>query len=302
MKKKILFGLILFIIILGYIISVIIINKNKAKNVDESSGKFEILASFYPMYITCLNIADGVDGVKVENLTEPTTGCLEDYQISPNEMIKIKSASVFVINGAGMENFLNKVMSTYPNLNILDSSKNIDLLKNDDEVSNPHLWLDINDYIKQINNITDGIIKADPKNAEKYRKNADIYIEKVNKEKDKMVEGLKNINQRNIVTFHEAFPYFAKEFNLNIVASIEREPGTEPSPDELTDTINIVKKSNTRALFAEPQYSRNAADVIARQTGATVYILDPIVTGNYDKNAYLDAMDKNLLVLQEALK
>ena len=108
--------------------------------------------------------------------------------------------------------------------------------------------------------------------------------------------------QRKIVTFHEAFPYFAQEFNLEIVGVIEREPGTSPSPSELTDIINQVKDMPTKALFAEPQYSSTAAEAIANETGAKIYTLDPVVTGADDADAYIEAMQKNARTLQEALK
>ena len=81
------------------------------------------------------------------------------------------------------------------------------------------------------------------------------------------------------MTFHEAFPYFAKEFNLNIISVVEREPGTEPTPAELQETIEQVKKLPVKVLFTEPQYSPSAAETIARETGAKIYTLDPVVTG-----------------------
>ena len=100
-------------------------------------------------------------------------------------------------------------------------------------------------------------------------------------------------------------PYLAKEFKLNIVSVIEREPGTEPTPQELEDTIKQVNGLSTKVLFTEPQYSPAAAETIARETGAKIYQLDPVVTGEADEsalNAYIDTMKKNMEVLKEALK
>ena len=102
------------------------------------------------------------------------------------------------------------------------------------------------------------------------------------------------------MTFHEAFPYFAKEFDLNIVEVIEREPGSEPSPKELEETIKKVRELNVKALFAEPQYPAGAANTIAKESGATLYTLDPVVTGEANENsanAYIEAMKKNAEVL-----
>ena len=89
------------------------------------------------------------------------------------------------------------------------------------------------------------------------------YILKLEAQRDKMHKSLDNVKNRDIVTFHEAFPYFAKEFNFNIVGVIEREPGSEPSAKDLQGTIEQVKKLKVKALFAEPQYPTKAVETIA---------------------------------------
>jgi len=107
------------------------------------------------------------------------------------------------------------------------------------------------------------------------------------------------------VTFHEAFPYFAKEFGLHILTVIEREPGSEPTPAELQAVIEQVKPLAAKVLFTEPQYSPDAAKTIARETGARIYTLDPVVTGEANESAmdaYLTTMRKNMETLKEALQ
>ena len=106
-----------------------------------------------------------------------------------------------------------------------------------------------------------------------------------------------------IVTFHEAFPYFAKEFGFDIVAVIEREPGSEPGAGELAKTMDLIREKRVSALFTEPQYSPKAAETIANETGAKVYSLDPFVTGTEDAPAdsYETAMLKNMDELKLAL-
>lgn len=116
---------------------------------------------------------------------------------------------------------------------------------------------------------------------------------------------LDSLPNRDIITFHEAFPYFAEEFNLNIVGVIEIEPDSEPSAKEIENIIATVKANNIKALFTEPQYSSQVAQTIANETGATVYELDPIVTGDANSDAYddyINKMQKNLDVLKEAVK
>ena len=270
----------------------------------KSAEPFRIVTSFYPMYVATINITDGVDGVDVYNMTKPQTGCLHDYQLMTEDMKTLEKADAFVINGAGMEDFMDKVTEQQKKLKVIDASRGIELI-HDDEGDNPHVWLSVTDEIAQVRNIADQLKEADPAHADKYEKNAAAYIEKLTALKNEMHAALDNVPHKDIVTFHEAFPYFAKEFNLNIIGVVEREPGTEPTPTELQETIEQVNALPTKVLFTEPQYSPAAAETIARETGAKIYTLDPVVTGEATpaaKDAYIDTMKKNMKVLQEALQ
>ena len=267
-------------------------------------GSFHIVTSFYPMYVATINITQGVDGVTVTNMTKPQTGCLHDYQLMTEDMKTLEKADAFVINGAGMESFLDKVVEQQKNLKVIDASKGIELLKDDDE-ENPHVWLSVTDAILQVKNIAEQLKAADPKHADAYEKNAAAYIKKLEALKAEMHAELDTVPNKDIVTFHEAFPYFAKEFGLNIISVVEREPGTEPTPAELQATIEQVKKLPVKVLFTEPQYSPSAAETIARETGAKIYTLDPVVTGEANDqaiNAYIDTMKKNMETLKTALQ
>ena len=270
----------------------------------KTAEPFRIVTSFYPMSVATINITDGVDGVEVYNMTKPQTGCLHDYQLMTDDMKTLEKADAFVINGAGMEDFMDKVTEQQKKLKVIDASRGIELI-HDDEGDNPHVWLSVTDAIQQVRNIADQLKEADPAHADAYEKNAAAYIEKLTALKSEMHAALDNVPHKDIVTFHEAFPYFAKEFNLNIIGVVEREPGTEPTPTELQETIEQVNALPTKVLFTEPQYSPAAAETIARETGAKIYTLDPVVTGEATpaaKNAYIDTMKANMKVLQEALQ
>ena len=265
---------------------------------------FRIVTSFYPMYVATINITQGVDGVEVHNMTKPQTGCLHDYQLMTEDMKTLENADAFVINGAGMEDFMDKVTEQQKNLKVIDASRGIELI-HDEEGDNPHVWLSVTDAIQQVRNIADQLKEADPAHADAYEKNAAAYIEKLTSLKTEMHAALDNVPHKDIVTFHEAFPYFAEEFHLNIIGVVEREPGTEPTPTELQETIEQVKGLSAKVLFTEPQYSPAAAETIARETGAKIYTLDPVVTGEATpaaKDAYLDTMRKNMNTLKEALQ
>ncbi len=293
-------------LVLCLLLVVLVAGCGSTKQGGSDKKAFRIVTSFYPMYIDVINITKGVDGVEVVNMTKPQTGCLHDYQLTTEDMKTLEKADAFVVNGAGMESFLDKVVKQQKNLKIIDASKSdeINLLKDGDE-ENPHVWLSVTYSIEQVKAITSQLCEADPAHADAYRKNALDYVTKLDKLRTQMHEELDNLPHKDIVTFHEAFPYLAKEFKLNVVSVIEREPGTEPTPQELEETIRQVNALPVKVLFTEPQYSPSAAKTIAAETGAKVYQLDPVVTGEANEqamDAYIDAMKKNMEVLKEALQ
>jgi len=270
----------------------------KKNVIDEDNVK--IVTSFYPIYVLTANVVDGVDGVELVNLTEQQTGCLHDYQITTQDMKKLENADVFIINGAGMEHFLDKIKENYPDLKIIDTSEGIELIESH-EGTNPHIWLSIDNAIMQLNTINNAIREVDMNNSNSYDNNTTNFTNKLTELKNTMINELKGISSRNIITFHEAFPYFAKDLGLNIVATIEDGENTAHSPKELSEIITTVKNNDVKAIFSEPQYSDKMAQTIADETGVKIYKLDSIVTGEFSKDSYINAMKANLEVLKEAL-
>ena len=272
------------------------------ETVDES--KINIVTSFYPMYVATANIVEGVEEIELKNLTASTTGCLHDYQITTSDMIKLSHADALVINGDGMESFIEKAISTYPKLNIINASRGIreNFIHEEEHEheENSHYWVSISLYMEQIKNIKDAIIIICPNSKDKIEKNTKEYLGKLEELRTKMHDALDVIENKKVVTFHEAFEFFADEFDLDVVAVIEREPGTYPSSKDVAEIIDLVKEKEVKAIFVEPQYSRSAADTISRETGVSVYNLDPIVTGDLKKDAYIEIMENNLKNLQEA--
>lgn len=260
-----------------------------------------VVTSFYPVYVATLNVARGVDGVEVANLTSPHLGCLHDYQLSAGDVRQLAQADLLLANGAGMEPFLGKIARQSPDLRVVEVSEGIPLM---DE--NAHVWVSFEGARRQVANIAAALAAAAPEKADRFRTNAEQYKAQLGELEGRMRAALAPLAGTPIVTFHEAFPYFARDFGLTIAGVIEREPGAEPSARELADTVKLVRERGVKALFAEPQFPDRSAQVIARETGVKVYELDPVATGPSDpaaaRGAWLDAMEKNLAVLQDALR
>lgn len=301
---------------LSIILLVILVALSGCTNSIKNDETLDIVTSFYPIYIATANIVDGAEGVTLTNLTSTSVGCLHDYQLTTANLMTIEKADVLVINGGGMENFIQKVMDSCSNLTLIDSSKGI-IEEHEEEHEheedhdeehhhgeNAHIWVSISLYEKQVQNICDMLCEADSNNEELYKKNTQDYILKLESLKKEMHETLDDISEENkrIVTFHEAFEFFAEEFGLTVVGVVEREPGTQPSAGELAEIIDTVKEMNAKAIFVEPQYSKTAADTISNETNIPIYTLDPVVSGELEKDAYEKIMKDNLNNLKEALE
>ena len=261
-----------------------------------------VVTSFYPVYVAALNVTEGVGGVEVVNLTNPHTGCLHDYQLTAGDMRELTGANVFLANGAGMEPFLERLAQQLPKLRVFEISEGIPTT----EDGNPHIWVSFRGARQQVDNVAKALGEVSPGRAAQFAENARRYNAKITALEERMKAALAAHAGTTIVTFHQAFPYLAADVGLVIAGVIEREPGAEPSARELADTAKLVRERNVKALFAEPQYSDQSARVIARETGVGVYELDPVSTGPAEpaaaREAWLAAMEKNLSVLQEALR
>lgn len=273
-----------------------------------------VAASFYPIYLFARNLTQGIEGLEVHNLAAPDSGCLHDYQLQTGDMKALAQADVFLINGAGMESYLQNVLDAFPDLPVVDASTGIPLLDEDGEPDteedgqehtvNAHLWLDAANALAMVNNLSAGLCQAFPDHAQAIEANRAAYAQRLTELDEELRAGLADLPHKDIITFHEAFPYFARAYGLNVVGVVNREPGEALPPAQLAELVGVVEALGAPPLFVEPQYDDLAARTLAQETGAAVYTLDPVVTGPTDDSAltrYEDVMRENMRTLQTAL-
>ncbi len=279
-----------------------------------------IVTSFFPIYLFALNLTDGVEGLEVVCLTPPTAGCLHDYQLQTGDMKRLARADLFLINGAGMEGYLSGVLEAFPELMVVDASTGVTLLEScvehdhgepDGEEDhdghhhehNAHIWLDAQNAILMVRNLADGLMTRFPQHAEAIARNRNAYIARLEAVDAELTATLAGLPHADVITFHEAFPYFAEAYGLHVAAVLNHEPEDALSPRTLATLCETVIHLGNPPLFIEPQYEDAAARTISRETGAPVYTLDPIVTGPEDVplDWYETVMRQNMQVLLEAL-
>ena len=279
-----------------------------------------VVTSFYPIYLFAMNLLDGLESVTLTNLADTNTGCLHDYQLQTGDMKELAQADTFLINGAGMESYLSGVFEAFPSLPVVDASQGVTLLEDcsdhgheehDDHdghdhshAYNAHIWLDAQNAILMVNNLAEGLIAALPTHSDAIAANRDAYLQRLTALDQELAAALIDLPRKDIITFHEAFPYFANAYGLHVAAVVNRDPDDALSPRALAELCKTVISLGTPPLFTEPQYEDMAAQTIARETGAALYTLDPIVTGpasDIPLTYYEDVMRRNLAILLEAL-
>lgn len=290
--KKNIFVITLLIVLTVIGIIVISIGVSMSKKDEEAdNGKLSVVTSFYPMYIATLNITENAD-ITLNNLSEPQTGCLHDYQLTTEDMKLLSKADVFIINGGGMEEFLDDVISDYPNLKIVDASQGIEKVED-----NAHIWMSVSDYMKQVDNITKGLSGIDNANADTYKNNANVYNSKLEEIRSSIPDSYQG---SKVVLFSEAYEYLARDFGMEVETVLDLDEEKNISAKEVSDTVDVIKQNNIPLIIAEKQYGEKMAELVKNDTGVKVVYLDTIIRGNYDKDSYISAMRSNIELLKEA--
>lgn len=310
---------------------------DSAKKTDEADDILTVVTSFYPMYIAALNIVDGVEGVRLENLSEPQTGCLHDFQLTPEDMKLLSTADVFVINGGGIESFMSDVAKAYPKLDVVEACEDVALLSEDDADSyhdhdqdadaesdsdhdhdheadtesdsahdhdygdeNAHAWMSVPRYRTMVQTIASRLAEKDAKHADEYYANAKAYDAKLAVLEEK-INSLKSLtNGQNIIIFHEAYAYVADDFSMNACYLLDLDEERSVSAGEIKQVIGAIKDDGVSVILAEELYGKSMGDTVSRETDVHVIYIDPLNRGEYDKDSYLYGMEHNIELIKEA--
>ena len=294
-KYKIIIAL--FALIIIALLVILNIRKNNKDKINDETTK--IVSSFYPVYIIAENITEGAEDIELVNMADTNVGCLHDYTLTTEDMRKVEDANIFIINGLGMENFMEKILESNEKLNIIDSSKNItNIITNNDE-TNAHIWTSIDNYIKQVKNISEGLINFDAKNAEIYTKNTNTYINKLEELKTTYLDNLKKLNGVKAISLNEAFSYLGKELNMEITTIETDHEESTLSAEKLKNIINQVKEENIKIIIIDKNDNDSNAKAISEETDAKIYELNSGLKGSVDKDAYINQMEENMHILSQ---
>ena len=298
MKKKI--GITILVIIMIIVVGYMIVKKIEEPRQDNGE-KFKIVTTFYPIFIMTSNITQGAQNVELVNMADINSGCLHDYTLSTQDMKKLEKADVVIQNGLGLEKFMDKILNTYSNVEVIDSSKNIiDKIEEGGEINN-HIWTSLSNHIIQVEEIAKRLGEMNPENKEIYEINGKSYRKELEAlQKEYKVE-LKNLKGKKAICLNESFSYLAKDIDLEIISISTNHEESSLSAEKMKELIEMMKAENIKSILVDREDNLKSAQTLANETGATIYKLQSGLTGNIENSSYLQIMRDNLEVLKEII-
>jgi ABC-type Zn uptake system ZnuABC Zn-binding protein ZnuA len=252
------------------------------------------------------------------------------YEVRPADVKTIADADILFRVGLGLEDWLNPAVENSGNrkLVVVDAAAGIADIIGDTEhrpkaevrrqksegrsealdagrgaasaehaFGNPHVWLDP-EYAKSgIENLVKALAQVDPKGESLYRQREAAYFTRLDSLSQAIAAQASGLSDRRFISFHDAWPYFARRFGFEIVATVEPIPGQEPSAKELARLVDLIRREHIRVITSEPQLPSSLPDMLARETGVKVLVLSPLESGG----GYIAALGRSVEALVGAL-
>jgi manganese/iron transport system substrate-binding protein len=214
----------------------------------------------------------------------PAGASIEDFAPKPEDARRIANARVILVNGLALDRWVEPLLRNaskdarvvtlsdgLPRLGVGESA-NPDINAN----GNPHYWFDVKYAKAYVERIRDALGAADPAHTAGYQSRAATYLGDLDRLDAEIRTKVGQIppSRRKLVTSHDAFPYYAAAYGLSVVGFTQPEEGKEPSPAELADLVELVKKEQVPAIFSEAQVSPRLAETLAREAGVKTIVAD----------------------------
>ena len=266
----------------------------------------DIAATTLPVYTFAARLCQGTP-LTVTQLVTESVSCLHDYTLQVGQMRAIQGAKAVIINGAGLEEFMEDAL--HDAANVIDASQSLSLLEGDHDhdhehdhghthAEDPHIWLSPMNAKVMAHNICHGLKEIFPQYEDIFEGNLEALEAELDALQTYGEQTLSSLSCRELITFHDGFSYFAESFDLTILMAVEEESGSEASAAQLAELCRLVEDHHLTAIFTETNGSDSAAGIISRETGAKLYSLDMIMSGE----DYFTLMYRNIDTIKEALQ
>ncbi|MFC3932804.1 metal ABC transporter solute-binding protein, Zn/Mn family [Streptococcus dentapri] len=310
MKRKRLIIFAALLLMVGGIIGGIWFSESKK----QSSGDIKVVATFYPMYEFTKEIVGGEGDVSllIKAGTEP-----HDFEPSTKDVANIQKADAVVYDNDSMETWIPQVKKSIGKnkTDFIEATSQMVLLPGSEEEDHdeseeghhheydPHVWLSPHRAISLVKNICDSLSKKYPNKAKIFKKNAALYISKLEKLDKQYSDALSSAKQTNFVTQHAAFSYMALDYGLNQIYINGFSAESEPSAQHLAELSQKVKNYNIQYVYFEENASSAVSEALAKEAGVKTLVLNPIESLTQEEmdagENYFSIMRQNLSNLRK---
>ena len=324
MKKKIVALWSFSVLIILMIVLVAFFGKNKTNH----NEKPLIIATLFPQYDFAKHIVG--DKMDVELLVKAGVET-HNYEPTAKDMMRIlNNSDMFLYTGETLEPWTEKITQNLreDNKKVVNVASNVDLIKIEDfekkhinswaehndheedehddheEIYDEHIWLNMDNSIKMIDNILKEVVDADPENKDYYEKNAKAYKDEILKLKGDYENLVKNAKRKEIAVGGEfAYAYLVDELGLNFVSVYDNcGEGEDPSISRIKFVIDYINKNNIPVVYYEELSEGTIAKMISEETKAEKKVLYSIHNGDTEKDTYVSLMRENYNNLKKGLE
>jgi len=311
MKYK-LFSFILGLIVLCAIIFIVIYQFgdkiNQATNSEPVNNKLTVAATIFPLSDIVKNV--GGDNVEVINIITPGASP-HTFEPKPSNIRELQNVKVLFTVGHGMDSWATDLVDGIDNVQIVSVDKDIVLAPftfgDDDEPLkpgmdglDPHYWLSVSNAKQIAKNMAEILSEVDPDNTLVYQDNADNYVQELDRLQQDLMQKVSTLSSHvALITFHDSWGYFSREFGFKLAGVFESAPGKEPSPQYFKDLYDTAVDNNIEIVFTEPQLATGSIEPFIQDLDLKIYTLDPL--GGIDtRDSYINLINYNIQTIYDA--
>lgn len=271
---------------------------------DTPIDKIHIVVSILPL----AEFTEKIGGNKVDvSVMIPPGASPHSYEPRPGQFTRLSKAQLYVKVGTSIEFelvWLEKILSTNKDISVCNASKGIELITTNPDHEpgenrnatgiDPHVWLSPKNAKVIVENIYSALITIDPDNQLFYQRNKERYLSELESLDQDITAILQKKKDRKFMTYHPAWGYFAKTYNLDQIP-VEVE-GKNPTAKRLQKLIKQAREEDIRIIFASPQFNTKSAEVIAKEIQGQVILIDPL------EKEYIANLKKIASILDQAME
>lgn len=281
-------------------------------NVQESPVR--ISATTFPIFQILRQITRQVPGVTIDCILPASAGCPHEYALTPQDRRRLQSCDILVINGLGLEDALTAALRTDSTAHLVDSAAGLSGLlpsreerdphgKQQRHAVNPHLFASPRRVADLTRNISAQLERLDPAHAALYRENARSYAQRMEALAQEFAALGSRLAPVRVIAQDEIFAYLAADMGLPLVEILLQTENQQPSASQILQLLTSLRASGASAIVTQPQYPARLSEMLSRESGLPVILLDPVATGpdNAPPDYYEQIMRQNLRTLEQSL-